>query len=382
MRKIILCLMIFWHPAVNAQNEVEYTTAEVKLQSKVLDEERELTIYKPVNLDSKTPITTIYLLDGEWNFSYLKGLIDLLIRWERIPNVALVSIKNINRTRDFTPSEDEARFPGSGGAGQFLSFMQSELIPHIEENHFKSSNRLIIGHSFGGLFALYTLFENPELFNGYIAISPSTWWKDKFLFKPEYQNAQIKNHPMLYMSTGEFDRGNVASNLEYYEWLRSNNLDDQMTLIYDSNNGESHFSNVSISIHKGLSHYFPGPELKNIIADTYAADGLEILKDWYTELDKKMNGRLIPPIESILEIAAELNRTSKKKEALDLLQWFQHIDPDNGNIHYYVGAIAADHGQLDLAMTHYNKALELNMPERMKTVIRKNIEKLKTDNND
>jgi predicted alpha/beta superfamily hydrolase len=382
MKKIIPILLLLCYNSMNAQNEVEYETEEVKLQSKVLDEERELTIYKPTDLDSNTPITTIYLLDSEWNFNYTQGLIDLLIRWERIPNVALVSIKNINRTRDFTPSEDEVRFPGSGGAEQFLNFMKSELIPLIEEKHFKSSNRLIIGHSFGGLFALYTLFENPELFSGYIAISPSTWWKDKFLFKPEYQNAQIQNHPMLYMSTGEFDRGNVASNLEYYEWLKSNNLDEQISIIYNSNIGESHFSNVSISIHKGLSHYFPGPELKEVITKTYEANGLEALKLWYSDLNKNMTGRLVPPTESILEIAAELNRTSKKKEALDLLQWFEHIDPDNGNIHYYIGAIAADQGQNDLAMTHYNKALTLNMPERMKIVIRKNMEKLKSDNND
>lgn len=381
MKKIIPIILLFCYNSINAQNAVDYATKEVKLRSKVLNEERALTIYKPTTLDVNTSITTIYLLDGEWNFNYTKGLLDLLIRWERIPNVALVSIKNVNRTRDFTPSEDEARFPGSGGAEQFLSFMQSELIPHIEENHFKSSNRLIIGHSFGGLFALYALFEEPDLFNGYVAISPSTWWKDKFLFNSEYQNTQIKNHPMVYISTGEFDRGNVASNLEYYEWLKSNNLDDQMTLIYDSNIGESHFSNVSISIHKGLSHYFPGPELKNIIADTYAADGLEILKDWYTELDKKMNGRLVPPTESILEIAAELNRSKKNKDALSLLQWFVNVVPDNGNIHYYIGAIAAEEKEKDLALIHYNKALELNMPERMKTVIRKNIEKLKTDDN-
>ncbi|MTI40822.1 alpha/beta hydrolase-fold protein [Fulvivirga lutimaris] len=382
MKKIIPIILLFCYNSTNAQNGVEYVTEEVKLQSKTLDEERVLTIYRPANLDSNSPITTIYLLDGEWNFNYTKGLIDLLIRWERIPNVALVSIKNVNRTRDFTPSEDEARFPGSGGAEQFLSFMQSELIPHIEETHFKSSNRLIIGHSFGGLFALFVLFEEADLFNGYVAISPSTWWKDKFLFNPEYQNAQIKNHPMVYISTGEFDRGNVASNLEYYEWLKSNNLDDQMTLIYDSNRGESHFSNVSISIHKGLSHYFPGPELKTMIADTYADEGLASLKPWYTELEKSMNGRLIPPTESILEIAAELYRNKKNKDALSLLQWFENIVPDNGNVHYYIGAIASDEGQKDLAMTHYNKALLLNMPERMKIIIRKNIEKLKTDSND
>ena len=33
-----------------------------------------------------------------------------------------------------------------------------------------------MGHSFGGLFALHTMAERPELFDAWVAADPSLWW--------------------------------------------------------------------------------------------------------------------------------------------------------------------------------------------------------------
>ncbi|MDM7462598.1 MAG: alpha/beta hydrolase-fold protein, partial [Tepidimonas taiwanensis] len=38
------------------------------------------------------------------------------------------------------------------------------------------ARRSLWGHSFGALFALYTLATRPEAFARYAAISPSVWW--------------------------------------------------------------------------------------------------------------------------------------------------------------------------------------------------------------
>ena len=41
----------------------------------------------------------------------------------------------------------------------------------------------IVGESLAGLFALETFFYEPDLFDTYIAISPSLWWNDLALAK-------------------------------------------------------------------------------------------------------------------------------------------------------------------------------------------------------
>jgi predicted alpha/beta superfamily hydrolase len=64
----------------------------------------------------------------------------------------------------------------TGGAEKFLSAIRDEIIPFIETSYRVSSeDRGLAGYSDGGLFNLYALFHQPELFTRYFAGSPSMW---------------------------------------------------------------------------------------------------------------------------------------------------------------------------------------------------------------
>lgn len=64
----------------------------------------------------------------------------------------------------------------TGGAEKFLTAINDEIIPFIETNYrVLSSDRGLAGYSYGGLFTLYALFHNLELFKRYFAGSPSMW---------------------------------------------------------------------------------------------------------------------------------------------------------------------------------------------------------------
>ncbi|WP_245961978.1 alpha/beta hydrolase [Stutzerimonas urumqiensis] len=87
------------------------------------------------------------------------------------------------RAEDYTPkAEDRQRLPGrepppSGGAERFLAFIETELKPTIAARYPVNPERqTLFGHSYGGLFTLYTLMNRPEAFQGYVAASPSIWW--------------------------------------------------------------------------------------------------------------------------------------------------------------------------------------------------------------
>jgi predicted alpha/beta superfamily hydrolase len=122
----------------------------------------------------------LYLLDGESNFEFTAAIIHFLAENERIPGMIVVGIDSgdrSQRTHDLTaPSqvEIERRFsPGNGGADVFLAFIDSELVPYVEKNYRTRPYRILVGHSFGGLFAIHTLATRPMLFNAYIAIDPT-----------------------------------------------------------------------------------------------------------------------------------------------------------------------------------------------------------------
>jgi predicted alpha/beta superfamily hydrolase len=42
-----------------------------------------------------------------------------------------------------------------------------------------------VGWSFGGMFGIYSLFTRPALFQHVIAVSPSLWWRDRYLMEHE-----------------------------------------------------------------------------------------------------------------------------------------------------------------------------------------------------
>ena len=97
----------------------------------------------------------------------------------------VVSIPNTtDRGRNLTPAiklnlEAQKEMPTAGGADKMLSFIKEELIPHIDTAFNTSPFRILTEHSFGGLFAVHTLINEPELFDAYISISPSIWWDNQ-----------------------------------------------------------------------------------------------------------------------------------------------------------------------------------------------------------
>ncbi|RRJ65547.1 alpha/beta hydrolase [Paenibacillus oralis] len=73
-------------------------------------------------------------------------------------------------------------WPKTGGAEQFLAFIEEELKPLIERAlPINRTRQTLFGHSLGGWFVLYTLFARPRAFQHYAAGSPSIWWKNRYI---------------------------------------------------------------------------------------------------------------------------------------------------------------------------------------------------------
>lgn len=152
----------------------------LEIRSNILNETRPFIVSMPPDAN-RSP--ALYLLDGDWHFHHTSGIVSFLADSGRIPEMLVVAIPNTNRTRDLTPlteNTNDMRWPpGGGGADRFLLFLSDELIPHLEENYRAGPYRVLVGHSFGGLFAIHALTTRPEVFDAYIAIDPSLHWNDQ-----------------------------------------------------------------------------------------------------------------------------------------------------------------------------------------------------------
>src|SRR5690606_31756899 len=153
------------------------------LRAEILGEARPYLVYTPPGYDAgdqRYPV--IYLLDGDAHFHHATGVAAFLAAQNRMPPAIVVGIANTDRSRDLTPTR-QPQPPTSGGADRFLEFLASELIPRIERDYRTAPLRILVGHSFGGLFAVHALISRPELFDVHIAASPSLQWDGELMAK-------------------------------------------------------------------------------------------------------------------------------------------------------------------------------------------------------
>lgn len=88
------------------------------------------------------------------------------------------------RTWDFTPAglerpnDDEVTAEiETGGAGAFLDLLETTILPDVERRWpVDGSRRTLIGHSLSAFFVLHVLATRPDLFEAFVAASPSIWW--------------------------------------------------------------------------------------------------------------------------------------------------------------------------------------------------------------
>jgi predicted alpha/beta superfamily hydrolase len=198
---------------------VDIPGSEVKtIHSSIVNQDYELHILLPgghASGNKKYPV--VYLLDSQWDFPLVKSLYGQQYYDGFIPELIVVGITwsgphanaDSLRARDYTPTK-EARLPQSGGAANFLSFMQKELFPFIEGNYKADpQHRTLMGCSLGGLMTLYALFTATDLFEGYVAASPAYGWDRAVIYQYEQKWFDKKDATAarLYMTMGDVERG-------------------------------------------------------------------------------------------------------------------------------------------------------------------------------
>ncbi|WP_312794982.1 alpha/beta hydrolase [Tianweitania sp.] len=109
----------------------------------------------------------------------------------------------------YTPDGPPVR---TGGADEFLDFLETRLLPFIDERtKIDPARKSLFGHSFGGLFALHALFTRPALFQKIIAVSPTIHWDDCAILRTEKAATfDVPVRPSVHLSAGEHEGERLA----------------------------------------------------------------------------------------------------------------------------------------------------------------------------
>lgn len=210
-----------------------------------------ITVRKPAGFSTAKKYHHVYMTDGGIGIGdYVLGKSKSWVA--TIPaNCVVIAIGHIGdynskRPRDFIPADISKNVETNfGKADKFYLFMKNELIPATEKKLSNKKSRAFIGHSFGGLFCLYTLFKEDKLFDKHFAISPSCWANYYELDKIEEayfkKNKQINANVTIYVGGLEFANKVLYSTRSFYKTVTGRKYKG-LVVVKDEIGNANHFS--------------------------------------------------------------------------------------------------------------------------------------------
>jgi predicted alpha/beta superfamily hydrolase len=407
-------LIVLFQPFGKAQvNQNHHFLQKVgiidSLYSQILNESRKIYIHLPSSYNPeknlKYPVT--FILDGE---IFLPTLIDVHNYYSGgfMPEMVMVGISNDkNRIRDLTTSTITTKYgmpfnEKNGEADNFRKFIETELIPFIENKYPVNDYRTLIGHSYGGLFTISTLIDQPNLFANYLAIDPSLDWDDQKLLNEAHKIIASRNYEnkalflslsgQLHMQNPQITIDNVMQDTtDFTLFARSNiafsklvkqNANDGLSLEWKFYPRDIHGTVTFPSIMDGLISLFEWYQWENTdkfnSPDTPKEELLGIIK--YREKKLKDHfGYAEPPYpEEILNMSGYMNMDMEQFEKAKM--YFElsiEYYPESANAFDSMADYYEAQGDFSNAIRNLNKAFELSNSEYFK----ERIEGLKLKNN-
>jgi len=189
-------------------------TMRHSLASKQLDDDKDIFVHLPKGYDADHQEKTypvLYVLNRTENFNIASQVVDFLASKGNIPATIVVGVPHSGNSRtEYKPYETDNPVKRRAAADNLRAFIKSELIPFIDQTYNTKPSKILVGHSLAGLFTTDVFLNAPDLFNAYIALSPS------YHHGPEIINAAERFMKQGKAPTKSVFYGNIGSD-EFYK---------------------------------------------------------------------------------------------------------------------------------------------------------------------
>jgi len=390
---VISLFIICFNFSIHAQQDVTIGKIEI-VESNILGENRNIMVYLPNDISnsifSEKKYPVVYLLDGRAHFTSVVGMIENFsqVNGNTItPEMIVVAIPNTNRTRDLTPTKSQPQPPmapksltdQSGGGKKFVSFIEKELFPYIENKYPTVPYRMFIGHSFGGLLVMDTLLNRPELFDSYISIDPSMWWDNQLLlnqFKNTDFNDSKYNNKVLYLGiantleegldikTTREAKGPMTAHinaiLDTRDELNKNN-NESFSFASKFYKNDSHGSAPIITTYDGLRFIFDFYQFEISFADVMAenTDIVDRMKAHYSKVSKTLGYDNKPDEAMVNGMGYQLLQMGKVDLAGQFFKMNVGYYPNSFNVYDSLGDYYVQNKNKAKALESFEKALSI-----------------------
>lgn len=326
---VFICsLIIFYSSSTLAepdlkQQTISYTQQIHTINSAVLNEERTVVVQLPKSYQAEPNkvYPVIYRLDGAGNIPLISAVMERLQNDNRAPEVIIIAIENTNRLRDLYPTvnkEPQGPVDEGGGAAKFLAFIEQELMPLINKSYRTHNYNVIAGASAAGVFALYTMQANPDLFQAHIAYSPAVWWNYGASVKATkaFINKSKNLSNYIYINIGE-EAGIMRERYnELQQALQSNSLPN-LRFFSDAFDGVSH-NLTSVAGSFNAYHNLFLPKQMPISALT---DDVTSIDAYYQSLSQQWGEQIAPSDRAVRSLGYNLTGSKQFTRAIEVFRY-------------------------------------------------------------
>lgn len=362
-------LVLFCHIAFTQNNEEVVVARKIKLNSTVLGEERTIYVSLPINYSqTNDSYPVLYILDGENSvITWAAGIVANIADCGLCPEMIIVAIGNTDRMRDLTPTMptvdskgNEIKYwPGEklGEANKFLEFISTELFPFVEKNYRTVPYRIFSGHSAGGLCVTYTFLAHPNLFNGYIGISPSLQWDSNYLIRTAEEKLGTidATNRQYYFSTGGKEDKVTIDNANLMVSLLNSKTAKGLLWNYDFLENDDHGSQEIEAFNNAIRFIFNGWKC----IDDFTQGGLPAIQEFYKKRMDKFGFGTIPDQFTLLNTGFKIMRQGRNDEAFSILDYCRQLYPDFPDPDYLIAELFYSKGDKDSALKNMEIAINL-----------------------
>jgi len=340
-------------------NSAERTTTHI-VTSDALGEQRTVIVRTPPGYDPAQDYPVVYVTDGEWIFELVASYLDYMADNDVYPSLIVTSITNVNRNRDYVPRVD-AGFDDTGGADRFLEFVRDEWVPFVTDRYSVTDDRILLGHSFGGVFTLHTFFTESDLFEAYVALGSSAWIADGVLFEEAeaWFRAPRNADAFVYMAVGEGDGGPTVPSSRDLAALFEERAPDSLEWTFDVTPRTDHFKNVISGMHDAFMALFPAWGFAEQLATLSASEGDAGVDRWFADMESTLAYRFQPAWFDLGVAAMRMMRAGQAKEALATMRNLRTHHPDNPYVASFSATVFEQSGRLADAASEFERAIKI-----------------------
>jgi tetratricopeptide (TPR) repeat protein len=248
-------------------------------------------------------------------------------------------------------------FPTAGSADNFLKFLETELIPMLDNRYRTAPHRGIVGWSFSGLFSAYAAVTKPDLFNMYLCISPAVWWDNDLIYK-KIEDVSFEHPENFVFTLGDGEEGGwVHSSTTRLLKRLEDNPTPNVTVKHIAIPKVGHSWTISSAINLGLQALYSNyiPQNDTIIKN------LDDIKSYYEELSNQWGYDVTPPGKIFRSLAWYLWGNEKKEQAIKVLRASIAYNSNDSPSIYALGYMLDEQKNLSEALIYYRKALKVEM---------------------